>query len=63
MDEVTQQNSAVVEENAATAKMLEQQARTMDELVTIFRIGADDPEPAAAPAHPVHVMQRRAAAA
>ena len=63
MDEVTQQNSAVVEENAATAKMLEQQARTMDELVTIFRIGADDATAAATPAHPMHVMPRRGAAA
>jgi methyl-accepting chemotaxis protein len=42
MDEVTQQNSAVVEENAATAKVLEQQAKTMDGLVAIFRISADD---------------------
>jgi methyl-accepting chemotaxis protein len=63
MDEVTQQNSAVVEENAATAKMLEQQAKTMDDLVAIFRIGADDAAPAAVSEHPVHAMQRRAAAA
>ena len=40
MDEVTQQNSALVEENAATAKMLERQARSMDEQVSSFRIGA-----------------------
>ena len=38
MDEVTQQNSALVEENAATAKTLEQQARAMDERVAFFRI-------------------------
>ena len=38
MDEVTQQNSALVEENAATAKTLEQQAKEMDERVTSFRI-------------------------
>ena len=31
MDETTQQNSALVEENAATAKTLEDQARSMDE--------------------------------
>ena len=30
MDEVTQQNSALVEENAATAKTLEHQAKAMD---------------------------------
>ena len=38
MDEVTQQNSALVEENAATAKTLEHQARAMDERVAFFRI-------------------------
>ena len=42
MDEVTQQNSALVEENAATAKMLEQQARAMDERMAFFHIGAAD---------------------
>jgi methyl-accepting chemotaxis protein len=40
MDEVTQQNSALVEENAATAKVLEQQARAMDERVSFFRLEA-----------------------
>ena len=40
MDEVTQQNSALVEENAATAKTLEHQAKTMDERVSFFRIDA-----------------------
>ena len=39
MDVVTQQNSALVEENAATAKMLEQQAAMMDEQVRFFRLG------------------------
>ena len=38
MDEVTQQNSALVEENAATAKTLEQQAKVMDERVAFFRV-------------------------
>ena len=38
MDEVTQQNSALVEENAATAKTLEQQAGAMDERIAIFKI-------------------------
>jgi methyl-accepting chemotaxis protein len=41
MDEVTQQNSALVEENAATAKTLEQQVRAMDERLAMFRISAD----------------------
>ena len=38
MDEVTQQNSALVEENAATAKTLEHQAHAMTERVAFFRI-------------------------
>jgi methyl-accepting chemotaxis protein len=38
MDEVTQQNSALVEENAATAKTLEQQATAMDERISFFRL-------------------------
>jgi methyl-accepting chemotaxis protein len=38
MDEVTQQNSALVEENAATAKNLEQQANAMSERVASFRL-------------------------
>jgi methyl-accepting chemotaxis protein len=38
MDEVTQQNSALVEENAATAKTLEGQAKSMDERVAGFRL-------------------------
>jgi methyl-accepting chemotaxis protein len=38
MDEVTQQNSALVEENAATAKTLEHQARAMDTQVAYFQI-------------------------
>jgi len=39
MDEVTQQNSALVEENAATAKTLEHQSKAMDEQVAFFQIG------------------------
>jgi methyl-accepting chemotaxis protein len=40
MDTVTQQNSALVEENAATAKTLEHQAKNMDERVAFFRLDA-----------------------
>ncbi len=47
MDEVTQQNSALVEENAATAKTLEHQAKAMDDQVAFFQIGDE-----AAPATP-----------
>jgi methyl-accepting chemotaxis protein len=40
MDEATQQNSALVEENAATAKTLEQQAAAMSDRVAMFRFDA-----------------------
>jgi methyl-accepting chemotaxis protein len=36
MDEMTQQNSALVEENAATAKTLETQAAAMKQRVSYF---------------------------
>jgi methyl-accepting chemotaxis protein len=38
MDEATQQNSALVEENAATAKTLETQSAAMTERVSFFRL-------------------------
>ena len=40
MDEVTQQNTALVEENAATAKTLEHQAKSMSDQVAFFQIEA-----------------------
>ena len=69
MDEVTQQNSALVEENAATAKTLEHQAKAMDEHVDFFRL--DDaatgavraPEKATAPAAAAPARTKPAAAA
>lgn len=50
MDEVTQQNSALVEENAATAKTLEHQASQMDERVSYFRSDIDKVVPIKPPA-------------
>jgi methyl-accepting chemotaxis protein len=41
MDEVTQQNSALVEENAATAKTLETQSANMTERVSFFRLDSN----------------------
>jgi len=38
MDEVTQQNSALVEQATATAKTLDQQAQAMSEQVSFFRL-------------------------
>lgn len=73
MDEVTQQNSALVEEDAATAKTLEHQAKAMDERVAFFRLAegaaaqkaarpAEVAAPAKAAAKP-ETAQRPAAAA
>jgi methyl-accepting chemotaxis protein len=56
MDEVTQQNSALVEENAAAAKALEQQSQSMDERVSVFRLG-DVPAVAAASQLPAPVRR------
>ena len=50
LDEVTQQNSALVEENAATAKTLEHQSSDMSERVAFFKLGAG-PAQQAAPLH------------
>jgi methyl-accepting chemotaxis protein len=58
MDEVTQQNSALVEENAATAKTLEQQAAAMKDTVAFFRLG--DADAADAATKPQVVARRRA---
>ena len=40
MDQVTQQNSALVEENAATAKNLEHQSAAMGQSVATFKLGS-----------------------
>jgi methyl-accepting chemotaxis protein len=61
MDEVTQQNSALVEQNAAAAKALEQQSQAMDEQVSSFRLGDVQSAPAAAvaPKGPAAVAPKR----
>jgi methyl-accepting chemotaxis protein len=69
MDEVTQQNSALVEENAATAKMLQLQAAAMDERVGFFRLASATARPGAVVTNikpmpgPVAVARSRAAVA
>ncbi|GIZ51424.1 methyl-accepting chemotaxis protein [Noviherbaspirillum aridicola] len=53
MDEVTQQNAALVEEAAAAAGSLQDQAVALAHVVSVFKLGADAPvaaRPAAAPA-------------
>jgi methyl-accepting chemotaxis protein len=54
MDEATQQNSALVEQNAATAKTLEEQQEAMSERIAFFRFaqGLATPRTAASPAKP-----------
>jgi methyl-accepting chemotaxis protein len=42
MDEVTQQNAALVEQAAAAAESLEEQARSLNDAVSVFRLG-DEP--------------------
>jgi methyl-accepting chemotaxis protein len=61
MDEVTQQNSALVEENAATAKTLQTQAAAMQERVEFFQIGDAQAMNGHGMARPIHRSQRRAA--
>ena len=43
LDTITQQNAALVEENAASAMPLHGQAQTMTETVQVFRIDASAP--------------------
>jgi methyl-accepting chemotaxis protein len=40
MDQVTQQNAALVEQAAAAASALEHQAQSMKEAVSVFRVDA-----------------------
>lgn len=40
MDDITQQNSALVEESAAASESLSEQARTLDSLIDYFRLAA-----------------------
>jgi methyl-accepting chemotaxis protein len=61
MDEVTQQNSALVEENAATAKTLEHQAKAMDEQFAFFQIAVGDEARAASVRSESHVSRAPAA--
>lgn len=63
MDEVTQQNSALVEENAATAKTLEQQAGAMTEQVSFFQLERRTAEFARMPVAPVALPSKPAPAA
>jgi len=65
LDQVTQQNAALVEQSAAAADSLKQQAAKLVTLVSTFRLGGDAGlPPAAPPAHHVAAAQAiRSAAA
>ena len=41
LDQVTQQNAALVEESAAAADSLKQQAANLAEVVSVFKLGGD----------------------
>jgi hypothetical protein len=42
MDDVTQQNAALVEEAAAASDAMQDQAQQMARVVSVFKLGADD---------------------
>ena len=62
MDQVTQQNASLVEEAAAAAESLQDQAGKLAELVTVFKLDARAPS-VAAPAVPARTATRLAAPA
>jgi methyl-accepting chemotaxis protein len=60
MDEVTQQNAALVEQAAAAAESLEEQARALTQSVSIFQLaGVSQPREAEAVQRPAQEMRRR----
>ncbi|WP_036306843.1 methyl-accepting chemotaxis protein, partial [Methyloglobulus morosus] len=61
MDEVTQQNAALVEEAAAAAESLEEQAQTLADTVAQFRLDSDSRSPAPRRVAPQHKPMVRAA--
>ncbi|PHV35406.1 methyl-accepting chemotaxis protein [Janthinobacterium sp. BJB312] len=63
MDQVTQQNAALVEEAAAAAESLQDQAQTLTELVGVFRLHAQAQQMAVPAASNVTPLRRAAPAA
>ncbi|NHZ62437.1 methyl-accepting chemotaxis protein [Massilia genomosp. 1] len=61
MDEVTQQNAALVEEAAAAAGAMQEQAATLAQVVSVFKLGNDDPAGAAARTPPRMALTNSAA--
>src|SRR5262249_26811413 len=62
MDEVTQQNSALGEEKATTARTLEQQSQAMGERVSFFRVDEAGGESAVARPQPRGAIDAKVAA-
>ncbi len=68
MDQMTQQNGALVEESAASSRTLQDEAQTMYEKMSSFSIGeeyspVEKPAPAKRPVQSVQVKKPAAAAA
>ena len=61
MDQVTQQNAALVEQAAAAAESMQDQATALNEVVSVFRLGGSHASPAA-PASNVTPLRRPGAA-
>ena len=61
-DDVTQQNAALVEEAAAAAESLEEQAQTLAETVAQFRLDSGIPSPAASTSTKLSVIHPKPAA-
>ncbi|MDG2519810.1 methyl-accepting chemotaxis protein [Lysobacter soli] len=59
MDEGTQQNAALVEQSAAAARSLEQQAAQLVEAVAVFRVGRAGPSAVAVGAELARIAGRR----
>ncbi|MBV5309923.1 methyl-accepting chemotaxis protein [Chromatium okenii] len=65
MDDVTQQNAALVEQAAAAAEALADQARELSKIISIFKTGGEKVTPqraSTAPAKPSAMVSRRPAA-
>jgi len=64
MDDVTQQNAALVEEAAAAAQAMQDQVNSLNDVVSVFQIGAraSAPRPALKPVAPVRRLPQRAVA-
>jgi len=53
MDQVTQQNAALVEEAAAAAASLQEQTQNLTQAVSVFQINASNTAPMLAPARTI----------